>query len=89
MRDLTRTILANQGYAVVLAESAAAAEELARRGTAKHPKIRVLFMSGYTDNVIASGSVLEAGVAFLQKPFTPRAPTQKVREVLDRRVPVR
>jgi hypothetical protein len=40
-------------------------------------------MSGYTDNVIATGGVLEPGVSFLQKPFTPRALTVKVREVLD------
>ena len=108
VRDLTRSILEDQGYAVLVAESAAHAEnlaahgsreiqllltdvvmpgisgrELARRFTAGHPKTRVLFMSGYTDNVIASGGVLEAGVAFLQKPFTPRALRQKVREVLD------
>jgi PAS domain S-box-containing protein len=62
--------------------------ELARRITARRPKTRVLFMSGYTDSVIASGGVLAPGVAFLQKPFTPRALTQKVREVLDRAVPV-
>ena len=63
--------------------------ELARRITARNPKIRVMFMSGYTDSIIASGGVLEAGVTFLQKPFTPRALAQKVREVLDRGVPVR
>ena len=63
--------------------------ELARRITARNPKTRVMFMSGYTDSVVASGGVLEAGVAFLQKPFTPRALAQKVREVLDRAVPVR
>jgi two-component system cell cycle sensor histidine kinase/response regulator CckA len=57
--------------------------DLARRITSKHPKIRVLYMSGYTDNVIASGGVLERGVSFLQKPFTPRALAAKVREVLD------
>jgi CheY-like chemotaxis protein len=57
--------------------------ELARRITARSPKLRVLYMSGYTDNVIATGGVLEPGVSFLQKPFTPRALTVKVREVLD------
>jgi PAS domain S-box-containing protein len=57
--------------------------DLARRISARNPKIRVLYMSGYTDNVIASGGVLERGVSFLQKPFTPRALAAKVREVLD------
>ncbi len=57
--------------------------ELARRITARHPRTRVLYMSGYTDNVLAGGGVLEAGVSFLQKPFTPAALAQKVRDVLD------
>jgi len=60
--------------------------ELARRITARNGKMQVLFMFGYMDNVIAYGGVLEAGVAFLQKPFTPRALTNKVRELLDRPV---
>jgi signal transduction histidine kinase/ActR/RegA family two-component response regulator len=47
------------------------------------PGIRVLFMSGYTDDVILHHGVLEAGVAFLQKPLTPDALTRKVRQVLD------
>jgi PAS domain S-box-containing protein len=63
--------------------------ELARRITARNSRIRVLFMSGYTDNVIAQGGVLEAGVAFLQKPFTPRALRQKVREALEQPVPTK
>jgi two-component system, cell cycle sensor histidine kinase and response regulator CckA len=57
--------------------------ELARRIIARHPRIRVLYMSGYTDNVLAQGGVLEEGVSFLQKPFTPAALAQKVRDVLD------
>jgi PAS domain S-box-containing protein len=60
--------------------------ELAERITAKHPQTRVLYMSGYTDNVLAQGGVLEAGLSFLQKPFTPAALVQKVREVLDSQV---
>jgi PAS domain S-box-containing protein len=60
--------------------------ELARRITARHPRTRVLYMSGYTDNVLAQGGVLEAGLSFLQKPFTPGALVQKVRDVLDSRV---
>jgi len=63
--------------------------ELMKKLGAKNPKMRVLYMSGYTDNVIAQGGVLEEGLAFLQKPFTPRALGQKVREVLDAGVPAR
>ena len=63
--------------------------ELARKLMAKNGKIRVLYMSGYTDNFIAQGGVLEEGLAFLQKPFTPRALVEKVREVLDAPVAAR
>jgi PAS domain S-box-containing protein len=62
--------------------------ELAKRLTARHPRMRVLYMSGYTYWIMASsvgnGGMLEDGVAFLQKPFTPSALSEKVREVLDR-----
>jgi PAS domain S-box-containing protein len=57
--------------------------ELAKRITARRPKIKVLYMSGYTHNVIASGGMLERGIAFLQKPFTPATLIDKVRDVLD------
>ena len=40
-------------------------------------------MSGYTDNAIVNTGILQKEVAFLQKPFTPAALTQKVREVLE------
>jgi CheY-like chemotaxis protein len=57
--------------------------ELARRVTARHPNMRVLYMSGYTQNVIAGGGTLETGIAFLQKPFSPATLVEKVRDVLD------
>jgi len=63
--------------------------ELVKKLLARNAKMRVLYMSGYTDNVIAEGGVLEEGLAFLQKPFTPRALMQKVREVLDAGVAAR
>ena len=47
------------------------------------PGIRLLFMSGYTANVIAHHGVLDDGVAFIQKPFSMEDMTAKVREVLD------
>ena len=57
--------------------------EVARRAAALRPGMKVLFMSGYTDDAIVQHGVLDAGTAFLQKPFTPRSLAQKVREVLD------
>jgi PAS domain S-box-containing protein len=57
--------------------------ELARRVKAEHRGIRVLFASGYTDDAIVRHGVLDPGVAFLQKPFTPTALLKKIREVLD------
>ena len=47
------------------------------------PELKVLYMSGYTENVIAHHGVLEEGTPFIQKPFTIDALAVKVREVLD------
>ena len=49
----------------------------------RSPDTRVLFMSGHSDDVITHRGVLEEGIAFIQKPFTPRSLSGKVREVLD------
>jgi CheY-like chemotaxis protein len=48
-----------------------------------HPNMKVLFVSGYTDESIVREGILEPGIAFLQKPFTADALARKVREVLD------
>jgi signal transduction histidine kinase/ActR/RegA family two-component response regulator len=47
------------------------------------PRMRVLFMSGYTAEAIVNHGILEGGLNFIQKPFTPDALVLKVREVLD------
>jgi two-component system cell cycle sensor histidine kinase/response regulator CckA len=57
--------------------------ELAERLSPFHREMKILFMSGYTDNAIVHHGVLDANVRFLQKPFSPPALANKVRAVLD------
>ena len=57
--------------------------ELAERLSPLHREMKILFMSGYTDNAIVHHGVLDANVRFLQKPFSPPALANKVRAVLD------
>src|SRR3989454_423434 len=57
--------------------------ELAERLAPERPSMKVLYTSGYTDDAMVRQGVLNAGVAFLQKPFVPDTLTRKVREVLD------
>ncbi len=58
-------------------------KELKDKVQAVRPKIKSVFMSGYTANVIAHRGVLDDGVEFIQKPFTPSNLAKKIREVLD------
>jgi len=57
--------------------------ELADRMQVLYPHTRLLFTSAYTENAIVQQGVLNAGVALLQKPFTPAALARKVRDALD------
>jgi PAS domain S-box-containing protein len=58
--------------------------ELAARLTPIYREMKVLYMSGYTDNAIVHHGVLDADVEFLQKPFSPQSLANKVRSVLDK-----
>jgi len=57
--------------------------ELAELACAKRSDLKVLYVSGYTGEAVLQHRLLEPGVAFLQKPFTPDALARKTREVLD------
>ncbi len=61
--------------------------DLAARLVPAHPRLRVLFMSGYADDAVLQDGVRDGQAAFLQKPFTREALALKVREVLDTRQP--
>ena len=58
--------------------------QLADRLRERRPGLKVLFVSGYTDDAVVRHGILEPGIAFLQKPFSPEALARKVREVLDK-----
>ncbi len=58
--------------------------EVAEKLTTTRPGIRVLFMSGYTDDILLRQDVESSAADFLQKPFTPATLGKKVREILDR-----
>jgi CheY-like chemotaxis protein len=47
------------------------------------PDLKVLYVSGYTDDAIIHQGVLKQGTAFLQKPFTTDALARKIRDILD------
>jgi CheY-like chemotaxis protein len=58
------------------------ADEVRRR----MPNLPILFVSGYTDDIIAQHGIVGGGIALLSKPFSPATLGQRVRELLDARV---
>ena len=62
----------------------ASGRALANQVGVMRPGIKVVYMSGYTDDAITDHGVLDPGIAFIQKPFTPFGLISKVREVLDK-----
>ena len=113
MREVTRRILAHNGYTVLTAAGGADAialveraedpidlvvtdvvmpqmlgKEVVRRLLSVRPGLRVLYMSGYAQPVLASKGTLEPGVTLLEKPFSEPVLLAKVRDVLDAGDPV-
>ncbi|HEX9084392.1 MAG TPA: ATP-binding protein, partial [Gemmatimonadaceae bacterium] len=62
----------------------ASGPELSRQLVQRRPGLKVIYMSGYTDEAIVHHGVLDPGIALLNKPFTSEALGRKIREVLDR-----
>lgn len=58
--------------------------QLAEQLAAVRPKMRVLYLSGYTGEAMAHHGILEAGAELLQKPFTPEGLARRIRDVLDK-----
>jgi CheY-like chemotaxis protein len=57
--------------------------DMAERLASARPAMKILYMSGYVDNVLGQQGEVPSGTAFLSKPFTPDSLARKVREVLD------
>ena len=62
----------------------ASGPELVKQLVDRRPTLKVIYMSGYTDEAIVHHGVLDAGIVFLHKPFSSESLGQKIREVIDR-----
>ena len=58
-------------------------QDLAKLAARLRPRLKVLYMSGYTEHAVLEDGALDSGAAFLRKPFSPEALLSKIREVLD------
>jgi two-component system cell cycle sensor histidine kinase/response regulator CckA len=87
---LDRVATAESDIALVLTDvvmPALSGGELAANLAVSHPELSVMFMSGYTNDVIVRRGLLDASATFLQKPFTATTLASAVREALDARTP--
>jgi two-component system cell cycle sensor histidine kinase/response regulator CckA len=80
VRSLAKSTLRAKGYNVL---EAVDGRELAEELAPLRPNMKVLYMSGYTDDAVLRHGILAAGVEFISKPFMPSALAAKVRDVLD------
>ena len=63
--------------------------QLTERLLLVRPKMKVLYMSGYTDDAVMRHGIFYSSLAFIQKPLTPEALARKVRQALDAKPEVR
>jgi PAS domain S-box-containing protein len=86
-QDALRVIDAHEGAVDLLLTDVVmpnmSGPELARALQQRFPGLKVLFMSGYTDDAVVRHGLLQAEVSFIQKPYTPRGLAQRIRQVLD------
>jgi len=85
--DALRAFAEHPGIALLLTDivmPGASGPELTRQILQTRPSLKVIFMSGYTEEAIVRGGALHAGVTFLGKPFTAEALGQKVKDMLSR-----
>jgi signal transduction histidine kinase/CheY-like chemotaxis protein len=86
LRNATRLVDQGRTFSALLTDVVMAGGsglEVARLVSARCPAIHLVFMSGYTDEAIASHGALPPGALFLEKPFTPYSLGRKIREALD------
>jgi CheY-like chemotaxis protein len=85
--EALRLFGANEAIDVLLTDvvmPGASGPELTRQLIEQRPALKVIYMSGYTEDAIVQHGVLKPGIAFLNKPFTSQTLGQKIREVLER-----
>jgi PAS domain S-box-containing protein len=85
--EAVRLFEAHQSIDVLLTDvvmPGASGPELTKRLVVQRPALRVIYMSGYTEDAIVQHGVLKPGIAFLNKPFNSETLGAKIREVLER-----